>query len=460
MFDLQFNKSIIEVYYYYQSKNYKNSEFLFMIDKCFKIKKTTFYDWLNNDYIVNSDIIFENNNKLINNAVETFVVNLYNENNKIGIKTIKNKIKNNFKFVINNKSIYYIFYKNNLKHKNIKKFDIYKDNVKIKKKDNNKFLEITNEQRLFILNNKNENIKKINNLFFNEFNINIHQKQIVNIMNENKIEIKSFFKSSPAIIKFILKSIDDNKINTVKKIKQLIFDEFKTNISTQLIYNILKKNDYVYKKFKFNNNPYSNDEQVNQFKKIIKTHNKDNINNCISLDEISFVLGSKPNNGWFKKGEINEIKCNNKKIIRDRYSLLVASSNEKIILYKMCKKGVKTDFFIDFMNELKNLDINNERYYLLDNARVHKTKKFNLNLEKNNMKLVYNAPYHSETNPIENIFSMLRNNLNRNENETENELINSIEKFIKIDNKDKFKNIFNHSCEMITEFIKTNEKKN
>ncbi len=53
-----------------------------MIDKCFKIKKTTFYDWLNNDDIVNSDIIFENNNKLINNAVKTFVINLYNENNK------------------------------------------------------------------------------------------------------------------------------------------------------------------------------------------------------------------------------------------------------------------------------------------------------------------------------------------------------------------------------------------
>ncbi len=29
------------------------------------------------------------------------------------------------------------------------------------------------------------------------------------------------------------------------------------------------------------------------------------------------------------------------------------------------------------MNELKKLDINNKKYYLLDNARVHKTKKFN-----------------------------------------------------------------------------------
>ena len=49
----------------------------------------------------------------------------------------------------------------------------------------------------------------------------------------------------------------------------------------------------------------------------------------------------------------------------------------------MCKKGVKTDFFIDFMNELKKLDVDNKKYYLLDNARVHKTKKFSLYLEEN-----------------------------------------------------------------------------
>ena len=49
MFDSQFIKSIIEVHHYYQSNNYNNSEFLLMIDKCFQIKKTTFYDWLNNN---------------------------------------------------------------------------------------------------------------------------------------------------------------------------------------------------------------------------------------------------------------------------------------------------------------------------------------------------------------------------------------------------------------------------
>ena len=105
------------------------------------------------------------------------------------------------------------------------------------------------------------------------------------------------------------------------------------------------------------------------------------------------MLGSKPSNGWFKKGEINEIKCNNKKIFSDRYSLLVASNNNEILPCKICKKGVKSDFFIDFMKELNELNVDKTRYYLLDNARVHKSKKFNEYIKESNITIVYNAPY-------------------------------------------------------------------
>ena len=64
---------------------------------------------------------------------------------------------------------------------------------------------------------------------------------------------------------------------------------------------------------------------------------------------------------------------------------------------------------------------------------------------------------HSETNPIENIFSMFRNYLNKQPNKSESELKQSIENFIQIDNKEKFKNIFNHSCNVIDIFIKKNK---
>lgn len=116
-------------------------------------------------------------------------------------------------------------------------------------------------------------------------------------MHQNITVIKSFFKSSPSLVNFIIKTIDNNKIFTVKEIKELIFKEYKLEVSTQFIYNLLKKNGYVYKKFKINNNPYKIEEQISQFKKIIEKHNLNNINNCVSIDEISFVLNSKPSNG-------------------------------------------------------------------------------------------------------------------------------------------------------------------
>ena len=109
------------------------------------------------------------------------------------------------------------------------------------------------------------------------------------------------------------------------------------------------------------------------------------------------------------------------------------------------------------MKELKDLDHDNKKYYLLDNARVHKTKKFNKFSKENDLNMIYNAPYHSETNPIENIFSMFRNYLNKQPNKSESELKQSIENFIQIDNKEKFKNIFNHSCNVIDIFIKKNK---
>jgi hypothetical protein len=92
--------------------NYSNNDFLVMIDKCFNIKKTTFYDWLNNDDITNADTIFENlnNNKLINYAVETFIINLNNNNKNIGIKILRNKLKIilNLVLIINQFTIFFI----------------------------------------------------------------------------------------------------------------------------------------------------------------------------------------------------------------------------------------------------------------------------------------------------------------------------------------------------------------
>ena len=60
MFNSQFKKSIIEIHDYYDKNNYKNSDFLGMIDNCFDIKKTTFYNWYNDEEIINCKNVNDN----------------------------------------------------------------------------------------------------------------------------------------------------------------------------------------------------------------------------------------------------------------------------------------------------------------------------------------------------------------------------------------------------------------
>jgi hypothetical protein len=87
---------------------------------------------MNDENIINAEQIYENNNKLITKAVETYIINLYNMNDEIRIKTTK-KIKENFKYTLSRKDISYVLYKNNIKYKNIKPVDIYNENKKYKK---------------------------------------------------------------------------------------------------------------------------------------------------------------------------------------------------------------------------------------------------------------------------------------------------------------------------------------
>lgn len=91
----------------------------------------------------------------------------------------------------------------------------------------------------------------------------------------------------------------------------------------------------------------------------------------------------------------------------------MATSNKKIINYKIVKKGIKTNDFNNFMLKLHRMDKENKNVYLLDNARVHKTKSFNKIKEEKKLNIIYNAPYKSEYNPIEYVFSLLRKQIQK-----------------------------------------------
>ena len=136
----------------------------------------------------------------------------------------------------------------------------------------------------------------------------------------------------------------------------------------------------------------------------------------------------------------------------------MACTNKKHIFSLICEKGMKKENFLKFMENVVSL-VDKKSYFLLDNASIHKSKIFKQFTKDNKINVVYNAPYHSETNPIENVFSIFRNKLNRNETKNLDNIIKVTTDFALENNENKFKNIFEKSVLNIEEFIKNNDKK-
>lgn len=229
-YDNNFKKSIILMHQEYIKNKQPVKSFINIIKIVFDISRSTFYNWLDNKEIVNFEIRKSYKNNKITPVVEQIII--LNKTEKL--KKIKEELKK-VNILLNNKAIKNVIYnnKNNLLN-NIDKINV---NPVLKKKD--VFIKLSQENEKFIVDNCEKQIKIIEE-FIKKFNTNIHEKQVVNILHKYKKSTKSFYKKTPEIVEFIIKKIKEHSIYTIKKLKELIVKEYKLDISSQLIYNILK----------------------------------------------------------------------------------------------------------------------------------------------------------------------------------------------------------------------------
>ena len=88
----------------------------------------------------------------------------------------------------------------------------------------------------------------------------------------------------------------------------------------------------------------------------------------------------------------------------------------------------------------------------MDNASVHRSNIFKEYYKNNKLNVVYNAPYLSKFNPIENVFSLLRKHIQKGINNTKKDIINIINNFRKNINSDHLRNIFNHCFTLLENY--------
>lgn len=152
---------------------------------------------------------------------------------------------------------------------------------------------------------------------------------------------------------------------------------------------------------------------------------KININDIISIDESYFYFNETPRYGWSKKGN----KCIiQKPFKRNKQSLLLAITNQKILKQYITSKSINKDIYLDF---LKKLDIKNKTI-IADNVSFHKSKEVIEYLKNKEVNMIFIPPYSPEYNPIEFVFSEIKRKIRLINFNSANDLIDYLENNLKI----------------------------
>ena len=217
--------------------------------------------------------------------IRQICINVYNQLSKYNIKGIEKKqfITNTFDLHIN--SLY----------------NWIKKDTKIE--DNNKYLNTKIDFIIenFVNFNKKFKIDKIKKNIKDKLNISLSYKDILCILKKNNLKYdKKIIKDN--IDKFIIDTIKINNYITANELNKLINNKFKISVSTTYIYDILNKHNYSYKKIRINSNPYSKEKQKEQLIEIKNKIQKNNLDNLISIDEISVKEFENLDKGWCLKG--------------------------------------------------------------------------------------------------------------------------------------------------------------
>ena len=253
----------------------------------------------------------------------------------------------------------------------------------------------------------------------------------------DKKNIRKCFDKTEIIL-FIKSLLDNDCFISCKMIGETIYRKYKKILSKSLIYTIITKSiKYSYKKI--NKKIYSKNIQDLVFAQNIFSKNieKINKNNIICVDETYIYSNYSSNRGWGKKG------CYINKYIRAnpvKYSILMAISNNIIIYKKIYKNNIQTKEFVRFIKFINRKYKN--KYILMDNVSFHKTKLVKTLIDKSSNKLLYIPPYSPQFNPIEEVFSQIKRNINYIK---KGDIIQKFNKSISFVTANNLKNYYKHA---------------
>lgn len=250
------------------------------------------------------------------------------------------------------------------------------------------------------------------------------QRWIERYFESGSVKNKEYKKRNSRIkethLEFIKKSIKDKPAITLHRLQNALLEKKNFSISVPHLHYIVKyKLNITHKQLR---QKYYPEKKLSSLKtdkkKFYKTIIDKGIKEIISIDETGFYLNMSKNFGRCSKGK----RCYRTvhKYPYVKFNFICAIKYGKVIGYELYPKlnsGIDAIKFNDFYNRhIKNKY--KDHLIILDNARFHKSPEVINNIKNSKNKIIFSLPYNPNLNPIENLFSQLKNHV-RNESPTD-----------------------------------------
>lgn len=222
-------------------------------------------------------------------------------------------------------------------------------------------------------------------------------------INNGITPLKRHPSEIPEVLKsFVKLKLEGNNSLTQTELKKLVLEHLQVNISRHCISTIIRLLGLSRKRLRKRGltNKVKYEERMTLFKKGLETSTE-----ILSIDEIGFDQRMVPLYGYSQIGTkaIGFTHPTNRK----RTNVIMAIDSFGRKYYKAITGSVSAKEFNSFIQELpwkKGTTL------IMDNVSFHKTEIVKQSMNEKGFKSLFIPPYTPECNPIENVFSVIKNN--------------------------------------------------
>ena len=200
-------------------------------------------------------------------------------------------------------------------------------------------------------------------------------------------------------------AVRETPCTTAASIRKKLACDRRPSLST--IYRLLRRCGFTNKSIHWRRSstakdPLSKDSFIRSMRDV-------SCNDFVSLDEFSAISNDRPMKGWSQKGHKLYIKMKPAK--RHKSSCIVAIGSDGVLACHVVKGAFNKVMFIEFMKEFIATGHLRGKTLLMDNLSFHKSIEIMQMCDSAGLRVQLTPPYSPECNPIENFFSVVKDEL-------------------------------------------------